>query len=99
MRPVFGTLRFLGYRARQILITRGLRCELLCACGSGDSLCLKKDVMGLYGLAWCVILIPLSAAAAQIVPATPPTEATVNPKPIENEKASFQWSKALRQSG
>src|SRR5687767_2838504 len=55
--------------------------------------------MGLHGLAWCVILLALSAAAAQIIPATPPTEATINPKPIENEKTSFQWSKALRQSG
>jgi hypothetical protein len=52
----------------------------------------------LQGLVGCVLLLPVSSAASQKPPAAPSTETTVSPKPNEDEKASFQWSKALRQS-
>jgi hypothetical protein len=71
----------------------------LCADASGDSLCLKKVVVKLCGLAWRLVLLPVSVAAAQEPQVAPPPETTVNPKPSEDEKTSFQWSKALRQSG
>jgi hypothetical protein len=48
----------------------------------------------------CVLLVSLSSAAAQILPEASPVETrvTLNSNLNETGKASFQWSKALRQS-
>jgi hypothetical protein len=61
----------------------------------------EEGRVGLYGLAWCKVLLSVSSAAAQIQPPAPSTEATVTLSATSNEgeKTSFQWSKALRQSG